>query len=223
MKIKNKLWILAIILLLSFIVNSCDGDKDNECPICKSVHCYTHCVVHDCENHNIIACDVCTLKCEHKGWAIDDDEAEVCGKYECVCGPTVYGYINGIPVYRMSTVTDEQMKTKDIADRVVFAKLEAAYEAMENEIDDKGTSPKSRVNTTNINAFHMTDAGNIYENNEKVVYMAFNVTNMTARLNSYARNYFVQLQQKQNAIRMAEAKETHNDRYSFCLVLLVTV
>jgi len=66
---KRNLLILVIILLIGFIVNSC-GDDENECSICKSGHhCYTHCVnencnVHDCENHNKSACDVCNPKCK---------------------------------------------------------------------------------------------------------------------------------------------------------------
>ena len=64
----KKLWILTIILVSGFIVNSCGGNEDNSCPTCENgQHCETHCVnencnVHDCKNHNVIACDECTPK-----------------------------------------------------------------------------------------------------------------------------------------------------------------
>jgi len=73
---KRNLLVLAIILLIGFIVNSCGGDEENECSICKNgQHCYTHCVnencnVHDCKNHNKNECPICNPICdlgEHLG------------------------------------------------------------------------------------------------------------------------------------------------------------
>jgi len=66
---KRNLLILVIILLIGFIVNSCGGDEENECSICKNgQHCYTHCVneycnVHDCKNHNKNECPICNPIC----------------------------------------------------------------------------------------------------------------------------------------------------------------
>ena len=68
MKNIKKLWILTIILVLGFIVNSCGGDEENACQTCKNEqHCEIHCVdqnciVHDCKNHDVIDCDICTPK-----------------------------------------------------------------------------------------------------------------------------------------------------------------
>ena len=73
---KRNLLILAIVLLIGFIVNSCGGDEENECSICKNgQHCYTHCVnencpVHDCKNHKKNECSICSPICnlgEHLG------------------------------------------------------------------------------------------------------------------------------------------------------------
>ena len=73
---KRNWLILIIILLIGFIVNSCIGDEEKECSICKSgQHCYTHCVnencnVHDCKNHNKNECPICNPICnlgEHLG------------------------------------------------------------------------------------------------------------------------------------------------------------
>ena len=203
MIIKNKFWILAIILLMGFIVNSCDGDDDNYCPICKSdQHCYTHCVnencpIHNCENHNIFACDICTPKCEHKGWAIDD-EAEPCGKYGCICGPKVYCYINSIPVYRVKAVSDEQMSG-------VFEKLEAAYNGM-------NPTYKPKINAMNVAAFHMISVGGTYNKNSKIFTLMYSFTTnqMIDELDDNARFEIAQLQQKYKAIRMVEAKVFSN-------------
>ena len=68
MKNSKKLWILAIILVLGFIANSCGSNGDNGCPTCENgQHCETHCVdhnciIHDCKNHDVIECDICTPK-----------------------------------------------------------------------------------------------------------------------------------------------------------------
>ena len=201
MKIKNKLWVLPIILFIGFIVNSCDGVEDNECPNCKSGHCFTHCVnencpVHDCNNHNIIACDVCTPKCEQRGWAIDD-EIEQCGKYECICGPKVYGYINSIPVYRVKAVSNDQMDG-------VYIKLEIAYNGM-------NPMYKLKINSANLSAFHIVDGFDeciLGDDGRYFFEIPYNVDSedMKNTLDICGRFVLPDIALVKNAIIMAEAK-----------------
>jgi hypothetical protein len=108
---KRNLLVLAVILLIGFIVNSCGGEE-NECSICKNgQHCNTHCVnencpVHDCKNHNKNECSICNPICnlgEHLGIG------EICNGSNCSLQN--YNTSTGVnafpkPIYRVGPVTD---------------------------------------------------------------------------------------------------------------------
>jgi len=97
-------------------------------------------------------CDNSGGVCEKRSLAIDE-AANKCNKGTCTCIVKEYGKVNGIPVYRLKTVTDSQAIT-------AMTNLTAGYNAM--------VAGKENITTSKLNAFYMGTA-DAWNGGEKIV------------------------------------------------------